>query len=245
MTPSPNTQRFIPNSDPSLSQWVGAGTTPVNLQATDSNSAMNIIFDHGHKVYHAPGEMGPAILRPDGTVFATGAACTIKGPSTDPDACTVYQPGRPHRDLQSGQSGEPVDGWTKLPQRRGRGRYLASLLPNGNVLVQPNPPGITDDADHSPATLATRASAAARSIPLPPLPKRRSSHVRRPTSIKSTSSTAQNSSPSRRPLSAGQPNMLLLPTGEVMLDGQVNYKSTGTYQNSVEADDHDVHPEPL
>ena len=34
-----------------------------------TNSAKNIIYDNGKRVYHPPGEIGPGILRPDGTVF--------------------------------------------------------------------------------------------------------------------------------------------------------------------------------
>jgi hypothetical protein len=75
-------QRYLPNSDPSKSGWVDAGSTAVKLPATDTNSAKNIIYDNGMRVYHPPGEIGPAILRPDGTVFKTGAACGIEGPAT-------------------------------------------------------------------------------------------------------------------------------------------------------------------
>src|SRR5208282_6816394 len=148
MPPVPIRNGSSPNTDPSLSQWVGAGTTPENLQATDSNSAKNIIFDDGKRVYHAPGEMGPAILRPDGTVFATGAACTIKGPSTDPDACTVYSPVGHTAIYNPASSASPWTAGPDFPTGEGAGDTFASLLPNGNVLVQPNPPGVTDDADH-------------------------------------------------------------------------------------------------
>ena len=61
------------------SRWADAGKTPVRLPATDKNGAQNIIYDNGMRVYHPPGEIGPAILRPDGTVFNSGAACTIQG----------------------------------------------------------------------------------------------------------------------------------------------------------------------
>ncbi len=89
MTDYPYAQRFIPNDNPAKSLWADAGKTPEKLPATDTNGAQNIIFDHGMRVYHPPGEIGPAILRPEGTVFAEGAACTIKGPSTDPNACVI------------------------------------------------------------------------------------------------------------------------------------------------------------
>ena len=80
MTDYPFAQRFIPNADPSKTRWADAGKTPVKLPATDTNGAKNIIYDNGMRVYHPPGEIGPAILRPDGTVFNSGAACTIQVP---------------------------------------------------------------------------------------------------------------------------------------------------------------------
>jgi hypothetical protein len=73
-------QRFIPNSDPTKTRWADAGATPEKLPATDSNSAKSIIYDNGMRVYHPPGEIGAAILRPDGTVFVSGAACDVPGP---------------------------------------------------------------------------------------------------------------------------------------------------------------------
>ncbi len=223
---NPNTQRFIPNSDPSLSQWVGAGKTLVNLQATDSNSAMNIIFDHGKRVYHAPGEMGPAILRPDGTVFATGAACTIKGPSTDPNACTVYSPVG-HTAIYDTKTGS----WTAgpdFPNMEGAGDTWASLLPNGNVLVQPNPPGITEDA----VGRANARYTAIRSGAIHPLAAAEEPQQTCPPSEVYNAYEFDGTKliPKPQATFCGEPAMLLLPTGEVMLGGQYNYKSTGAYQ---------------
>ena len=53
-----------------------------------------LVWDHG-QVYHPPGESGPAILRPNGTVFATGAACTIAGPASESECLHDLQPGPP------------------------------------------------------------------------------------------------------------------------------------------------------
>ena len=144
VTDVPNAQRFIPNANPTKTHWVDAGKTPAILPASDTNSANNIIYDNGQRVYHAPGEIGPAILRPDGTVFATGAVCTVKGPPTDPNACRIYHPvGHTaiyHPDTNSWTAGPD------LPNMEGAGDTWSSLLPNGNVLVQTNPPGFTEDA---------------------------------------------------------------------------------------------------
>jgi hypothetical protein len=74
-------QRYISHSDTSKNRWDDAGSTPQTLPAIgDTNNAKNLIYDNGKRVYHPPGEIGPGMLRPDGTVFWSGAACTIKGP---------------------------------------------------------------------------------------------------------------------------------------------------------------------
>ncbi|MBV8107578.1 MAG: hypothetical protein JO223_23740, partial [Hyphomicrobiales bacterium] len=143
-------QRFIPNANPANSRWADAGSTPQRLPTIgDTNSAKNIIYDNGMRVYHPPGEIGPAILQPDGKVFNSGAACTLKGPPNDPSACVTYQPV-----AHTAVYNPKTNSWTKGPDLpthgalggEGAGDTWSSLLPNGNVLVQTNPPGIT--ADH-------------------------------------------------------------------------------------------------
>ena len=94
-------QRYIPSSN----QWVTAGSTVVRL------------VDRGSQ------EVGPAVLRPDGTVFATGAT----GHNAIYDAIS--------------------DTWAvgpDFPFVPGEGQYdiadgPASLLPNGNVLCAASP----------------------------------------------------------------------------------------------------------
>ena len=143
MTDYPYAQRYVPNSDPSKSTWVNAGSTPARLPATDNNAAKNIIYDNGMRVYHPPGEIGPGMLRPDGTVFYTGAACDLPGPRTDPNACVTYQPVA-HTAIYDTKTGT----WTagpNFPTHQGAGDTFANLLPNGNVLVQTNPPGTNAD----------------------------------------------------------------------------------------------------
>lgn len=71
-------------------------------------------------VYHPPGEVGPGILRPDGTVFATGG--TPKGGNFGHTA--IYTPGK---------------GWTagpNFPTGDDAADSFAALLPGGNVLVE-------------------------------------------------------------------------------------------------------------
>jgi hypothetical protein len=223
-------QRYIPNSDPSKSGWVDAGSTPVKLPATDSNSAKNIIYDNGMRVYHPPGEIGPAILRPDGTVFNSGAACDVPGPATQPSACVIYQP-QAHTAIYN----PATNSWTAgpdIPTHEGSGDTFASLLPDGNVFMQTNPPGTNGDRlAHANARyasirnrtmhpLAANAEAPQQTCP-PGLPL-----------IKAYEFDGTNLIHERAADFCGQPDLLLLPTGDVMMNGQVVYKSTGTFQSA-------------
>jgi hypothetical protein len=88
------TQRFLP----STGQWISAGSTPQPLQSA--------------------GEMGPAVLRPNGTVFAMGAS----------GANAVYTP--PTTLTGTGS-------WAAAPNLV-VGDGPACLLPDGNVLVEAN-----------------------------------------------------------------------------------------------------------
>lgn len=98
---APLSQRYVPSSN----EWVSAGSTIVRLEDPASQ------------------ELGPAVLRPDGTVFATGATG--------------------HNAIYSTVS----DTWSAgpdFPFVEGEGQYdiadgPASLLPNGNVLCAASP----------------------------------------------------------------------------------------------------------
>ena len=230
----PFAQRYIPNlSNPSKSHWVDAGSPPMRLSTIgDTNSAKNIIYDNGKRVYHPPGEIGPAILRPDGTVYYTGAACTIKGPSTDHDACVTYQPV-----ARTATYDPTTNSWTAgpdLPNMQGAGDTWASLLPNGNVLVQTNPPGFTDDA-------VARANARYASIRAgtghlisaeaesPQLSKCPPTKIWRLYEFDGTKLIPEPAGS----MCKNQPSLLLLPTGQVMLNLNFVYTSTnGTFQNA-------------
>lgn len=89
------TQRYLP----STGQWISAGSTPQPLGAG--------------------GEMGPAVLRPDGTVFAMGAT----------GANAVYTP--PKTLTGTGT-------WAAGPNLANIGDAPACLLPDGNVLLADN-----------------------------------------------------------------------------------------------------------
>ena len=112
-----------PNSeiyDPSSQTWKSAGSTVANLQGPPAEGCIN--YGHNH-VYCPPGEVGPGILRPDGTVFATGALHL--NASTGHTA--IYNPATAK--------------WTAgpdFPNGDAAGDSFAALLPNGRVLVLGN-----------------------------------------------------------------------------------------------------------
>jgi len=101
-----NSERYLPNTG----GWVSAGSTIVKLADTNANNS-------------GSHEMGPQVLRPDGTVFATGAT----------GATATY-------DTKHGF-------WTvgpSFPDVMGQGQFdvadgPASILTDGNVLVAASP----------------------------------------------------------------------------------------------------------
>jgi hypothetical protein len=115
VTKAPHSERYIPADD----KWVSAGSTIVDL-----HSPTDIVgcIPYGKKgCYYPPGEVGPGMLRPDGTVFATGSG---SNGGTGPGHTAVYHP----------STGK----WTvgpDFPNGDNAGDSLAVLLPNGNVLV--------------------------------------------------------------------------------------------------------------
>jgi hypothetical protein len=114
-----------PNSeiyDPSSKTWSSAGKTVANLQGPPQEGCLK--YGHNH-TYCPPGEVGPAILRPDGTVFATGALHS--GASTGHTA--IYNPAK---------SGNKWSAGPDFPNGDAAGDSYAALLPNGHVLVLGN-----------------------------------------------------------------------------------------------------------
>lgn len=116
---APNSEEYFP----SLGKWISQGSTIVDLHSPYIGSCL----PYGGGCYHPPGEVGPAILRPDGTVFATGSYSTA-----GPGHTAIFTP-----------SGNPnIPGtWTvgpDFPQDDNAGDSFAALLPNGHVLVLGN-----------------------------------------------------------------------------------------------------------
>ena len=67
---APATERFIIAPDATSGTWYSAGNTPQDLHTPPSESS---ITAPNCPVYNPPGEIGPVLLRPDGSVFAIGA----------------------------------------------------------------------------------------------------------------------------------------------------------------------------
>jgi hypothetical protein len=116
--------KSAPNSEiytPSAKEWVTAGSTIVDLHSPSPFGCIN--YGPGGKLcYYPPGEIGPAILRPDGTVFATGSY-TSTGNGAGNTA--IY-------DSLTGK-------WTVgpvFPNGDNAGDSFAVLLINGDVLVE-------------------------------------------------------------------------------------------------------------
>jgi hypothetical protein len=110
---SPKTERYLPD----LGEWHNAGSTPASLRAPPCCSCIH--YPPKNKCYYPPGETGPAILRPDGTVFATGG----------------IPQGESHGHTAVFTGSQWVAG-PDFPSGDDAGDNFAVLLPSGNVLVQ-------------------------------------------------------------------------------------------------------------
>ena len=106
--------------NPSTGKWSSLGSTVANLQGPPCCNCIQ--YPPKNKCYYPPGEVGPAVLRPDGTVFATGA--THSGSNTGNTA--IYTPGK---------------GWAagpSFPNGDQAGDSFATLLTNGDAMVEGN-----------------------------------------------------------------------------------------------------------
>jgi hypothetical protein len=112
-----------PNSEiytPSAGAWASAGSTIVDLHSPSPFGCINY-GPNGSLCYYPPGEVGPGILRPDGTVFATGS---YSNGGSGPGHTAIYS---------------PTTGWSvgpDFPNNDNAGDSFAVLLTNGNVLVE-------------------------------------------------------------------------------------------------------------
>lgn len=105
---------------PSAKEWVTAGSTLVDLHSPSPYGCIN--YGPGDKLcYYPPGEIGPQILRPDGTVFVTGSYTKNNGPGNT----AIYD------SLTGKWAVGPV-----FPNDDNAGDSFAVLLTNGDVLVE-------------------------------------------------------------------------------------------------------------
>lgn len=108
-----------PNSEiynPQKGTWTSAGSTIVDLH---SPSPFGCLTYGPSLCYYPPGEIGPSILRPDGTVFYAGS----------------YTPSGPgHTAIYNSVSGTWTEG-PNFPNDDNAGDSYAVLEPSGNVLV--------------------------------------------------------------------------------------------------------------
>ncbi len=103
--------------NPSTGRWKGAGSTIVDLHSPSPYGCLK--YAPG-KCYYPPGEIGPSILRPDGTVLYTGSYSTGYGAG--------------HTAIYDSKTGK----WTAgpdFPNDDNAGDSYATLEPSGNVLV--------------------------------------------------------------------------------------------------------------
>ena len=109
--------------DVSTGDWTNLGSTVVNLQGPQNCCGTCIPYGkNNQKCYDPPGEIGPALLMPNGSVFATGATHT--GATTANTA--VYTPG-------SGWAAGPV-----FPNEDQAGDEFGSLQIDGDPLIEGN-----------------------------------------------------------------------------------------------------------
>jgi hypothetical protein len=114
---APNSERFLAGTK----SWRTAGSTIVDLHSPSPFGCINY-GPNGSLCYYPPGEIGPAILRPDGTVFATGSY-------------TSAGSGAGHTAIYNTKTKV----WTvgpDFPNGDNAGDDFAVLLPSGDVLVE-------------------------------------------------------------------------------------------------------------
>jgi len=114
-----------PNSElynPTAGKWTSAGSTIVTLA---SKSPFHSCLQYGPKpqdCYMPPGEIGPSILRPDGTVFYAGSGQNGSGSGTG------------HTAIYNSNTGT----WTAgpdFPNSDNAGDNFGVLEPSGNVII--------------------------------------------------------------------------------------------------------------
>jgi hypothetical protein len=115
---APNSEIY--SATAKVKEWTSAGSTIVDLHSPSPFGCIKY-GPNGSLCYFPPGEIGPQILRPDGTVYVTGSYSGANGPGNT----AVY-------DTHTGiWSVGPI-----FPNGDNAGDSFAALLTNGNVLVE-------------------------------------------------------------------------------------------------------------
>jgi len=136
---APNSERYVP----ATKTWSTAGSTIVDLHSPSPFGCIQY-GPKGSLCYFPPGEIGPAILRPDGTVFATGSN-------------TSTGSGAGHTAIYNTKTKT----WTvgpDFPNGDNAGDNFAVLLPSGDVLVEASLGSYLWDGTSLTQTLATFGS---------------------------------------------------------------------------------------
>jgi hypothetical protein len=143
--------KAAPNSEiytPSLKEWVTAGSTIVDLHSPSPDGCIRY-GPGGTLCYYPPGEIGPQILRPDGTLFVTGSYTSSGGAG--------------HTAIYDSLTGS----WTvgpDFPNGDNAGDSFAVLLTNGDVLVEGDS-GISYTFDGTKLTAGPRTPGALMLLP--------------------------------------------------------------------------------
>ncbi len=111
---APHAERYLPD----VQQWVSNGTTIPDLHAPTDKPNGLAYGPSGSLIYFPPGEVGPGLLLPDGTVFASGTHTAIYSPGADSQAPGSWRAGP---DFPNGDSDTDTG---------------AVVLPSGHVLLQ-------------------------------------------------------------------------------------------------------------
>lgn len=130
--------RHAEHYDPPTGQWYSDGVTPDLLSSPPTSPLTygpapvqvvgGVTYGPGPTgTYDPPGEIGPALLLPNGSVFLTGAAA-----AGSPAHTAIYTPG-----VLPGDPGNFTSGPDFAPGDD-PGDASAALLPSGNVLVATN-----------------------------------------------------------------------------------------------------------
>jgi len=116
-------------------EWEHISDVPIDLHSPTTVVGCEPYGPAPNQCYYPPGEIGPAILRPDGTVFATGSYANAD-PNFNPDSAghtAIYDT---HTRTWTPGPDFPINEFQGQMLGDNAGDSWAVLLPNGKVLVE-------------------------------------------------------------------------------------------------------------